>query len=217
MEDYIKAIYKIQQRTTRATTLLIASKLGFSPASVTNMLKKLADLGLVEYTPYQGVELTPAGKRVALEVVRHHRLIELYLTERMGYSWDEVDAEAEALEHVISEAFEARMDALLGYPTTDPHGDPIPSPDGTVEETTYMRLSDGRAGNRVTVMRVSDHDPRLLRDLARLGLFPTATLVILPSRRTGGRVRFRCGEAVHSLSAEQASHVYVRLVSEEPA
>ena len=218
MEDYIKVIYKIQRHSARATTLLIASRLGFSAASVTNMLKKLAELGLVDYTPYQGVELTPAGQRVALEIVRHHRLIELYLTEQMGYSWDEVDAEAEALEHVISEAFEARMDALLGHPKTDPHGDPIPSPDGTIhDETAYMPLSDGLVDQQVTVMRVSDRDSRLLRDLARIGLFPTVNVVILPRLRKGGRVRFRMGGVVHSISAEQAALVYVHLVAENPS
>jgi DtxR family Mn-dependent transcriptional regulator len=217
MEDYIKAIYKIQRHATRATTLLIASRLGFSAASVTNMLKKLAELGLVDYTPYQGVELTAAGQRVALEIVRHHRLIELYLTEHMGYSWDEVDAEAETLEHVISEAFESRMDALLGHPTTDPHGDPIPSADGTNhDEPAYMPLSDGHEEQRVTVMRVSDRDPRLLRDLARIGLFPTVELVLLPRLRKGGRVRFRVGDAVHSISAAQAAYVYVHLIPENP-
>lgn len=216
MEDYIKAIYKIQQHSQRATTLLIASHLGFSAASVTNMLKRLAELGLVEYTPYQGVSLTAAGQRIALEIVRHHRLIELYLTERMGYSWDEVDAEAERLEHVISEALEARMDALLGYPKTDPHGDPIPAPDGTLSaETTYMRLSEGKEEECVTVMRVSDRDPRFLRDLARVGLFPTVTIRILPRLRKGGRIRFRVGNDVHSLSVEEAERVFVKPVSED--
>lgn len=215
MEDYIKAIYKIQQHSERATTLLIASHLGFSAASVTNMLKRLAELGLVEYTPYQGVSLSAAGQKIALEIVRHHRLIELYLAERMGYSWDEVDAEAEKLEHVISEALEARMDALLGYPKIDPHGDPIPAPDGTLhDDTTYMRLSEGKEEECVTVMRVSDRDPRLLRDLARVGLFPTVKIKILPRLRKGGRIRFRIGDEVHSLSVAQAERVFIKPVPE---
>ena len=141
MEDYIKAIYKIQQEQERATTIRIAERLGFSAASVTNMLQKLARLDLVRYQPYRGAELTELGERIALEIIRHHRLIELYLAEHVGYGWDEVDAEAEELEHVISEDFEDRIDALLGHPDTDPHGAPIPTKEGHIDNARRYRPS----------------------------------------------------------------------------
>ena len=123
MEDYLKAIYMIHERDAAVTTTAIATALSVTPASVTGMIKKLAELKLVRHTPYQGVELTKAGEKVALEIVRHHRLLELFLIEALGYSWDEVHAEADVLEHVISEEFEERVAARLGYPVVDPHGD----------------------------------------------------------------------------------------------
>src|SRR5919202_3739182 len=132
IEDYLKAIYTLGRTQAQVTTSLLADHLGFKPASVTGMLKTMSDMHLVSYTPYHGVELTPGGRRIALEIVRHHRLIELYLVEALGYSWDEVHDEAEALEHVISEKLEARIAARLGHPSFDPHGDPIPSLEGTL-------------------------------------------------------------------------------------
>ena len=132
IEDYLKTIYLLREREGTATTTAIAAALEVTPASVTGMIKKLAELKLVRHTPYQGVELTKSGEKIALEMVRHHRLLELFLMEALGYTWDEVHAEAHMLEHVISEEFEERMAARLGYPTVDPHGDPIPTKDGTV-------------------------------------------------------------------------------------
>ena len=131
MEDYLKAIYQSASEVERVSTTRLAEKMSCSAASVTNMLQKLSELKLVSYEPYQGVILSPSGEKVALEIVRHHRLIELYLAEVLGYSWDKVHAEAEELEHVISEEFEEKIDQALGYPTTDPHGDPIPTRDWT--------------------------------------------------------------------------------------
>ncbi|MDW8396234.1 MAG: metal-dependent transcriptional regulator, partial [Anaerolineae bacterium] len=130
MQDYLKVILELIQSNQRATTNALAARLNVTPASVTGMLKRLAELNLVEYEPYQGAELTPAGRRVALEVVRHHRLLELYLIEAMGYRWDEVHAEAERLEHAISQEFAERMARILGDPKVDPHGDPIPTREG---------------------------------------------------------------------------------------
>ena len=154
VEDYVKIIYKLQTQTETVSTSALAERTGTTAAAVTKMLKHLAQLNLVSYTPYYGVRLTPMGEKIALEVIRHHRLLELYLAQAMGYSWDQVDAEAEKLEHVISEEFEARIDALLGHPQTCPHGDPIPSADGTLVEE---RLRDPE---RVPARRSRRHRPR---------------------------------------------------------
>ena len=130
MEDYLKAIYQLAGSKSKVSTTRLAQHLTYSPASVTSMVQKLSQMKLLSYRPYQGVRLTAAGSKVALEVIRHHRLIELYLLQVLGYSWDKVHAEADRLEHVISEEFEERIDEALGFPTTDPHGDPIPTKDG---------------------------------------------------------------------------------------
>jgi DtxR family Mn-dependent transcriptional regulator len=213
MEDYIKAIYKVEQAGERVTTLRLADVLGLSGASVTNMLKRLDELGVVQYVPYRGAALTEGGRRVALEVIRHHRLIELYLTQHMGYRWDEVDAEAEALEHVISEDFEARMDALLGHPDTDPHGHPIPSREGHVRDThAYVPLSGGQPGQEVIVRRVNDSDAAVLRRLGELGLYPSARLGIVSNDSPDGQVEVRVGRDVRLVGGELASHVFVEVL-----
>src|SRR5215212_7993970 len=142
IEDYLKATYLLHQEHSKVTTSLLAEHLGFAAPSVTGMLQKLAKLNLVLYTPYQGVALTDIGERMALEVLRHHRLLELFLVEALGYSWEEVHAEADILEHVISEQFEARIAAHLGHPTVDPHGDPIPLLDGTLPEYPCYPLTN---------------------------------------------------------------------------
>ncbi|MBT3265896.1 metal-dependent transcriptional regulator [Candidatus Poribacteria bacterium] len=210
MEDYIKAIYKLQQHSGRATTIAIADEMGFSAASATNMLQKLARLELVSYAPYKGAELTATGRRIALEVIRHHRLIELYLAKHMGYSWDAVDAEAEALEHVISEEFEERIDELLGRPETDPHGHPIPSKDGHIpDERMYTPLADVPDGSSARVRRVSDRDPEALRSLGAIGLYPGADLLVL--RRESADVVVRVGDDERPVSAEHAVEVFVEL------
>src|SRR5512136_2359528 len=140
IEDYLKAIYQLREREGAASTTGIAAALAVTPASVTGMIKKLAELKLVRHAPYQGVELTKAGEKIALEMVRHHRLLELFLIDALGYTWDEVHAEADVLEHVISEEFEERMAARLGYPAVDPHGAPIPAEDGTIAEVKERAL-----------------------------------------------------------------------------
>jgi DtxR family Mn-dependent transcriptional regulator len=180
MEDYLKAIYMVQQRGEKVTTSLLSEQLGgFKPGSVTGMIKKLAELNLITHTPYQGVSLTPAGERIALEVLRHHRLLELYLVQALGYSWDEVHEEAEALEHYISEKLEARIAACLGQPDFDPHGDPIPSLEGTLPRSTSHSLGDLPPGGRGRVVRVSDQSTERLRYLADLGLVPGALIEVV--------------------------------------
>src|SRR3954452_6931992 len=175
VQDYVKQIHMLQEQWDKpATTNEIAEKMGVSAAAATAMVKKLADLGLVEHRPYHGALLTDAGNRVAVEVLRHHRLLELYLTEALGLPWDNVHVEAERLEHVLSEELEAALDRALGYTDTDPHGDPIPGPDLTLPAETSSALAELAPEQEATVRRVPDGDPELLRYLARLGIVPTA-------------------------------------------
>jgi len=180
VQDYLKAIYSLRHENERATTNALAARLNVTAASVTGMLKKLAELKLVIYEPYQGATLTPAGEKIALEVIRHHRLIELYLTEAMGYSWDQVHAEADRLEHAISEEFEDRISTLLGHPKVDPHGDPIPTKSGEIATTSRRTLSDAVEGSTVRIERIRDEDPALLRAVAELGLMPQTIVTVGP-------------------------------------
>jgi DtxR family Mn-dependent transcriptional regulator len=195
VQDYLKTIYELRGDNNRATTNALASQLGVEAGSVTGMLKKLADLKLIDYVPYQGARLTPAGEKIALEVIRHHRLIELYLMQAMGYSWDQVHAEADKLEHAISEEFEDTIARILGHPTTDPHGDPIPSKSGAVADSSRQTLKMAPSAIALCVQRVRDEDPLLLRRIAELGLRPGARLHIIDraSADTGLRVRLDSG------------------------
>ncbi|MFB6304896.1 MAG: metal-dependent transcriptional regulator [Haloferacaceae archaeon] len=177
MEDYLKAIYQLQQTgDSPVSTSDIAERLDRSGASVTSMLDKLEERGLVEREKYKGAELTEEGETVALEVIRHHRLLEAYLTEHLDYSWSEVHDEAERLEHHISEEFERRVAEVLGHPTSDPHGDPIPSADLVPPEDDTMPLLDCEEGDRVTVARVGDRDEEELDYLAEAGVTPGTRL-----------------------------------------
>ncbi|HEY0606255.1 MAG TPA: metal-dependent transcriptional regulator [Herpetosiphonaceae bacterium] len=210
IEDYVKAIYTLQQRDAEVTTSLLGEQLGgIKPGSVTGMLKKLADLNLVTYTPYQGVCLTEAGERVALEIVRHHRLLELYLVEALGYSWDEVHDEAEVLEHYISEKLEARIAAHLGHPDYDPHGDPIPTLDGVLPDRDDERLVDLPVGTYAEVVRVCDQHTERLRYLQSLGLVPGAILQITACAPFEGPISIRIGQTIHPLDYRVARMIYV--------
>lgn len=208
IEDYLKTIYVLQQELPVVTTTAIAERLGFAAPSVTNMLKKLADLHLVHYTPYQGVELTAAGGKIALEVIRHHRLLELYLIEALGYSWDQVHDEADRLEHVISEQFEERIDIALGRPTLDPHGDPIPAKDGTLPPAEETRLVDLEAGQSAVVARVAG-GADLLRYVGSLGLLPQATVRVLDRAPFNGPLTVQVGVERHALGREVAGYIFV--------
>ncbi|MDI3340827.1 MAG: metal-dependent transcriptional regulator [Sphaerobacter sp.] len=209
MEDYLKTIYILQSESEVVTTQQIAERLNVQSPSVTNMVKRLAELNLVEHTPYRGVVLTPSGEKAALEVLRHHRLLELYLAEALGYSWDEVHEEADRLEHSISEEFEARIDRALGYPTTDPHGHPIPSADGTIEQPPDLRLGELEVGEVAIVNRVSDRDPEKLRYLGSLGLYPTVHVEVLERFPFDGPIRISLGGTEHILGRELAQAVHV--------
>lgn len=178
IQDYLKTIYDICESDGCAATSVLAGRMGISPASVTGMLQRLAsgNSPLVDYRKHQGVTLTPLGKRAALEVIRHHRLIETYLVETLGYTWDEVHAEADKLEHVISEGFEARIAAVLGNPTRDPHGELIPNADLTMPTDLTVPLSGLRPPQTALIVRVRANDPALLRHLETLGLLPDAKI-----------------------------------------
>ncbi len=214
-EDYLKAIYELAEDYDKVSTSALADKLEVAPASVTGMLQKLAEAKprLVNYERHHGVTLTPAGRKIALEIIRHHRLIEAYLAAELGYGWDQVDAEAEKLEHVISEEFEDRIAARLGDPTHDPHGDPIPAKDGTVSEQSRTTLSQAQAGQIARVARVRDDDPALLRYLAELGIIPDARLTIADKAPFDGPLHVRVGEErkAHALGKEVTDNVFVEI------
>jgi DtxR family Mn-dependent transcriptional regulator len=180
-QDYLKVIYDLSEQHGRATTSQIAEQLEIKPASVTGMLQKMAkeEPPLVEYKKHQGVTLTYDGEKAALEIMRHHRLLESFLHEVLGYSWDEVHEEAERLEHVISEDMERRMADVLGNPSRDPHGQPIPNQKLEMQPMTDIPMSELRPGQNTVVQRVHDDDPQLLRYLADLGLQPGARLMVL--------------------------------------
>jgi len=184
VQDYVKAIYKLEERGVAPTTGALAELLDVAPASVTGMLRRLAALKLVAYERYRPLQLTLAGRKVALEVIRHHRLIELYLAEALGMPWDRVHDEAERLEHVISEELEDRMAAALGDPQYDPHGDPIPARDGTLPAREVRPLASLDAGETATVARVLDDEVHL-RALGRLGLYPGTALQVLAVKAQG--------------------------------
>jgi DtxR family Mn-dependent transcriptional regulator len=213
VEDYLKAIYELEEDFERVGTSALAATLNVTPPSVTGMLQRLSEARLVKYERHRGAVLTPKGRRLAMEVIRHHRLIELYLAEALGYGWDQVDAEAEKLEHVISEEFEERIAAYLGNPVRDPHGDPIPGKDGSVEPLSRQNLSQVDAGESVRVSRVRDDDPALLRYLGELGIVPNATITVAEQSPFDGPVHVRVGEAAgnptHALGKAVTDQVFV--------
>lgn len=211
MEDYLKAVYRLLEEGNAATTQALAEELGITGPSVTNMVKRLHSMKLLTHTRYQGVELTPAGEKIALEVIRHHRLLELYLAETLGYSWDEVHEEAEKLEHHVSDDLEARMDSALGYPTRDPHGDPIPGPDGSVSAESGMLLRDADDSMSYKVIRVSDRDPQLLRYLGSMDLIPGSPVMVLERMPFDGLLRIRVSDIEHVVGRQLAEAVFVVL------
>jgi DtxR family transcriptional regulator, Mn-dependent transcriptional regulator len=214
VQDYLKAIYLLAEgrgapATGAVSTTALASRLGVSAASATNMLKKLDALGLVTHVPYRGAELTAAGRGIALEVVRHHRLLETYLAEALGVPWDQVHDEAEILEHVLSEELEERIAAKLGDPTSDPHGHPIPTRDGNVKPTSGRTLWDVPDGRTAVVERVSDSDAEVLRHLDEIGVIPGATTQIVGRGPAGGPLFIAVGPRKQAVSKEVAEAVWV--------
>jgi DtxR family Mn-dependent transcriptional regulator len=215
-QDYLKQIYLLQEDTGRATTQTLAERLGVKPSSVTAMVKRLAEdeAGpLVEHTPYRGVELTERGMAVALEMLRHHRLIELFLSELLDVPWEQVHDEAERLEHVLSEDLEERIAAKLGNPEFDPHGDPIPTREGTMPSRQLLRLSDLAPGASGTVARIEQQEQAVLQYLASLGFVLNAHVTLEGVAPFGGVVTARVGspgsEVTHPLGGELAAHILV--------
>ncbi len=214
-EDYLKTILHLREEapagaaSTAITTQAIASRLDVAAPSATAMIKKLATLGLVRHTPYHGVELTGEGEKVALEVTRHHRLSESFLTEILGLDWDKAHIEAEKWEHVLSEEVEARMAAMLGHPTHDPHGSPIPTLDGQMPRETGEPLSDLPQGTRAIVRRVIDEDAAVLRYLHSVGLVPGAQFEVVRAVPAEGVLQVRIGEAQHTVGLAPARAVIV--------
>jgi DtxR family Mn-dependent transcriptional regulator len=214
IEDYTKAIYALEQRASEpVTTNALADRLGVTPASASGMVKRLGELGLVEHQRYRGVSLTDDGRRVALEVMRHHRLLELYLVKSLGVPWDRVHQEAEVLEHVLSEELEELIAAKLGDPTVDPHGDPIPTRELTIDERATESLQSLLPGARGTFTRVSDSDPEMLRWLADRGIAPGDAFDVIDKQPFDGPLFVRFGDDVHVLGGALARAMRVEVLA----
>ena len=207
VQDYLKAIYGLESSGERVTTSALAERMGVSAPSATAMTKRLDELGLVERVPHRGVALTEAGRLGALEVLRHHRLLERYLVDRLGLALDEVHAEAELLEHALSEELEAKIDAELGFPTHDPHGDPIPDRELKLVHDERRTLLDLAPGARGSVARVPDDDSELLRYLGELGLVPDAGVEMVAQAPFGGPVTVRTASGEHAISRDLANRI----------
>lgn len=238
MEDYLKTIYHLREEllaygevphgskpdlsvpsrpaTTAITTQAVAESLGVAPPSATAMIKKLAALDLVRHTPYHGVELTPSGEKVALEIIRHHRLSETFLAQIVGIDWDKAHQEADKWEHILSEEVEERMAALLGHPTHDPHGAPIPEMDGRIPRESLRPLSRIEAGKRVVVRRVSDENAELLRHLKAVGLVPGTPVEVLRANPTEGVLGLRVGDEALTLGLSPAAEILVEEIEDLP-
>jgi DtxR family transcriptional regulator, Mn-dependent transcriptional regulator len=208
-QDYLKAILALEVDGVRATTSALAERVGVSAPSTTAMTKRLAELGLVKRSPYRGVVLTEAGRRAAIEVLRHHRLLESYLAKTLGLPLEDVHAEADRLEHALSEELEARIDAALGFPTHDPHGDPIPSRSLQLDQVEDRSLASLAPGEYSTVTRVPDRDAELLRYLTSLSLVPGARVELHDAAPFGGPLTIRAGGAEHAVSRELAARIRV--------
>jgi DtxR family Mn-dependent transcriptional regulator len=208
-QDYLKEMYKLQAETGLVETSALAERVGVAPPSATAMLKKLGALGLVEHERYRGARLTRAGEKAAIEVIRHHRLLEMYLAETLGLPIEDVHGEAERLEHALSEELEARIDARLGFPTHDPHGHPIPDADLNLDQTSLRALHELAPGEQATIERVPDGDTALLRYLSTLDLLPGERVELVEAAPFGGPVTLVSGGAEHAISRELAAQIGV--------
>ena len=211
LQDYVKAVYRLERGGVAVSTNALAENLGVTPGSVSAMVRRLATRGLLEHTPYRGVTLTPAGEQVALKVIRRHRLLETFLAHELGMPWDRVHAEAEVLEHVLSDELEELIAAKLGHPTHDPHGDPIPSASLQVEAVETVTLADGEPGAHGRFIRISDTQPAMLRHLAELGVAPGDRFEIVERQPFGGSSLVRFGTAVHGFGPQLAEAMHVTL------
>ena len=213
VEDYAKAIYALSNDgRDPVSNNALAERLGVTPASASGMVKRLDELGLARHAPYRGVELTKRGTQVALEIIRHHRLLELYLAESLGVPWDRVHDEAEVLEHVLSEELEELIAAKLGDPKRDPHGDPIPTRDLEIVVEVTESLAALEPGARGTFVRISDSDSDMLRYLAERGIAPGAKFEVVDKQPFGGPAFARFGDDVHVLGGELAGRMRVEVI-----
>lgn len=214
VEDYLKAIYEIELGGTAAATNDIAQRLSIAPASVSGMVRRLAEQGLIAYERYRGVHLTESGRRAALRTLRRHRVIEAYLAKALGYAWDRVHAEAERLEHAVSDELVDRMAAAIGEPTVDPHGAPIPTRDGSVDERRLVSLADLEAGEHARVVRVSDEDAQRLRYLAQLELVPGTEVIVTDRAPFDGPITLQLPATRSQLGPALAAQVLVERLPE---
>jgi DtxR family Mn-dependent transcriptional regulator len=215
VEDYLKAIYYLQEEANTVSTSALAERLGVAAPTVTNMLQKLAlqSPKLVNYSRHKGVTLAPTGRKIALEIVRHHRLIELYLSEELDYGWDEVHAEAEKLEHVISEEFEDRIAERLGAPSVDPHGEPIPTKEGAVSTPSRLTLADLPVGQTAHIARVRSEDAAFLRYLTQLGIRLQTPVTVTDKAPFDGPLQVTIGERSQAVSKETADQIFVEVAA----
>jgi DtxR family Mn-dependent transcriptional regulator len=211
VENYLKSIYAIETSEGKVTTSSLSGKLQISAASVSEMIKKLADEGSIIYTPYRGVELSEAGRRRAVRIIRRHRLWELFLVEVLKYGWDEIHEEAERLEHITSEKLERRLDAALGHPQTDPHGDVIPTSQGVINHFRSTSLADMKAGSTVTVSRVSDENPEILKYASKLGIKLHTKLEVKERIEFDGSLRVKISGKDQFVSSKLARNIFVEL------
>jgi DtxR family transcriptional regulator, Mn-dependent transcriptional regulator len=214
VEDYLKAIYELERSGEAAETNAIARLLGIAPASVSGMVRRLADQGLIAHEPYRGVRLTAAGRRAALKTLRRHRVIEAYLTSALGYSWDRVHDEAERLEHAASDELIDRMATAIGEPETDPHGAPIPTREGTLRERSLVPLASLEPGNVARVERVSDKNADRLRYLAELGIVPGVSVRIIAREPFGGPIALLVDRTTRTVGPELAADILVSRASD---
>lgn len=211
IEDYLKTIYLLGEEHPQVTASMLSETLQVSAAAVTKMGRRLQAKNLVEYDRSRGFTLIDQGRAIALEMVRHHRLLEKYLHEELGYPWDRVHEEAEVLEHVISEEFEERIDRLLGHPTHDPHGDPIPTREGLIDERQFPSLNKMEIGETAIIRRVTNQDSTMLEYMGRLGLYPDTELRLIAREPYGGSLQFCLGDEEISVGYILAEHVFVEI------
>jgi len=209
VEDYLKSIYKLQEGGGKVSTSSLSERLGVSAPSVTEMIKKLADEGILTHTPYKGVELTAEGRKRALKILRRHRLWELFLVEVLNYPWHEIHDEADRLEHFTSEKLERRLDEALGFPRKDPHGDAIPTTDGSIERVEYRSLSEVKSGETVTVARVNDASAQVLQYASRLGISLKRKIRVKEHVEFDGSLRVAIGRKEQFVSAKLAENIFV--------
>jgi DtxR family transcriptional regulator, Mn-dependent transcriptional regulator len=210
VEDYLKAIYHLTRQGGFAATSDIAANLAVSPPSVSGMVKRLSESGLIEHVPYRGVQLTAQGRRAALKMIRRHRVLEVYLFKQLGYDWDHVHEEAERLEHAVSDELIERMARALGEPRYDPHGAPIPTAAGEIEETDLVSLADAPLGARLELRQVGTEDPARLRYLAEQGLVPGARLTVVERQPFNGPTVARLGDEARVVGRELALLLWCR-------